>query len=84
MTRLTIEITEQQHQAIKAMAALNGQSIKEYTLQRLFTKSSDAVDELQELKTFLHDRILSVGQGAFSDMDIDAIMEDELKKERHV
>ena len=29
MSRLTIDITEQQHQALKAMAALQGKTIKQ-------------------------------------------------------
>ena len=36
MSRLTIDITEQQHKALKAMAALQGKTIKEYALERLF------------------------------------------------
>ena len=42
MSRLTIEITEQQHQSIKALAAMQGKSIKEYACL-LYT--SDAADE---------------------------------------
>ena len=30
MSRLTIVVTEQQHQTLKAMAALAGQTIKQY------------------------------------------------------
>jgi hypothetical protein len=83
MTRLTIEITEQQHQAIKAMAALNGQTIKEYTLKRLFTESSEADNAMDEFKAFLQERITSAEHGVFSSMDMDAIMEDELQKGLH-
>ena len=36
MSRLTIDITEQQHKTLKAMAALQGKTIKEYALERLF------------------------------------------------
>jgi uncharacterized protein (DUF1778 family) len=34
MSRLSIEITPEQHQRLKAMAALSGQTIKEYILER--------------------------------------------------
>ncbi|EOV8088369.1 hypothetical protein ABN078_03465 [Providencia huaxiensis] len=33
MSRLTIDITEQQHQSLKALAALQGKTIKQYTLE---------------------------------------------------
>jgi uncharacterized protein (DUF1778 family) len=41
MSRLTIEVTEQQHQSLKAMAALQGKTIREYALERLFPSASD-------------------------------------------
>ena len=42
MPRLSIEISEQQHQALKATAALKGQSIKDYVLARTFGDVTDA------------------------------------------
>ncbi len=36
MSRLTIDITEQQHKALKAMAALEGKTIRQYALEKLF------------------------------------------------
>ncbi|MBL4757650.1 MAG: DUF1778 domain-containing protein [Rhizobiales bacterium] len=36
MPRLSIDITTEQHQHLKAMAALSGQSIKEFVLSRAF------------------------------------------------
>lgn len=32
MSRLAIDVTDQQHQALKAMAALEGKTIKQYVL----------------------------------------------------
>ena len=34
MRCLTIDVTEQQHQTLKARAALEGKTIKKYTLER--------------------------------------------------
>ena len=36
MSRLTIDITDQQHQRLKALAALEGKTIKQYAIERLF------------------------------------------------
>ena len=47
----TIEVTEQQHQNIKALAALQGKSIKEFALQRLFAATPDEEQAMQQLKT---------------------------------
>jgi Antitoxin ParD len=34
--RLSIEVTQEQHQRLKAISALRGQSIKNYVLERVF------------------------------------------------
>lgn len=47
MPRLSIDITDQQHQALKATAALKGQSIKDYVLERAFVDALD-VSKLSE------------------------------------
>lgn len=40
MSRLTIDMTDQQHQSLKALAALQGKTIKQYALERLFPRIS--------------------------------------------
>jgi len=77
MTRLTIEVSEQQHQSIKALAALNGQSIKEYALQRLF--SNDEEQAWQELKLLLRERIKEAENGEISTKTFEQIVEEELQ-----
>jgi hypothetical protein len=42
--RLTIDITDQQHQSLKALAALQGKTIKEYALERLLPGDGLAVN----------------------------------------
>lgn len=42
MPRLSIEISDQQHQTLKATAALKGQSIKDYVLARAFGTNTDS------------------------------------------
>jgi Antitoxin ParD len=51
--RLTIDITEQLLQSIKAMAAIQGKTIKEYAIERLFPSSSDEEQALGELRALL-------------------------------
>jgi len=57
--RLSIDVTQEQHQRLKAVAALQGKSIKSYVLDRVLpdTLMSDDADELKELETFLEPRI---------------------------
>lgn len=59
--RLSIEVTPEQHQRLKAMAALRGQSIKDYVLERVLptAETSDENEALRQLEAFLEPRIES-------------------------
>ena len=50
MSRLSIELTPEEHQKIKAIAALKNSSIKEYVLERILPSDSAQISALQELK----------------------------------
>jgi len=76
MSRLTIDVTEQQHQALKAMAALEGKTIKQYALERLFP--SDEQRAMQELKVLLQARLASADQGEASVASAAEIAEETL------
>ena len=77
MSRLTIDITEQQHQALKAMAALAGKSIKQFTLERLFPPGSED-QAAQELKALLADRVAEAHRGEYAQGSISALAEETL------
>lgn len=57
--RLSIEVTPEQHQRLKAVAALSGQSIKDYVLNRVLPDMSihGADEALRQLEAFLQPRI---------------------------
>ncbi len=57
MSRLTIDMTEQQHQSLKALAALEGKTIKQYAIERLFPGDEDAGRAWQELQSLLETRV---------------------------
>lgn len=78
MSRLTIDITDQQHQSLKALAALQGKTIKQYTLERLFPAQTGDDQPWQELKVLLGQRIQEGLAGGVSDRSIDAIVDEEL------
>ncbi|PVE44142.1 MULTISPECIES: antitoxin [Limnohabitans] len=79
MSRLTIDVTEQQHQSLKALAALAGKSIKQYTLERLFPSATTEDEALQEIKALLAERVAQAQRGECVQDSISAIAEAELK-----
>ncbi len=78
MSRLTIDITEQQHQSLKALAALSGKTIKQYTLERLFP--SDEEQAMQELKAMLLDRLAKADRGEVSPLSAVEIAEEVIRE----
>jgi len=61
--RLSIEVSSEQHQRLKAVAALSGQSIKDYVLDRVLPDlSSETEDQaLRQLEAFLEPRLQEKG-----------------------
>lgn len=83
MSRLTIDITDQQHQSLKALAALQGKTIKQYALERLFPGDADGNQAWQELKNLLGERIDEGLSGKVSGKRIEEILDEELDGGRH-
>lgn len=77
--RLSIEVSPEQHQRLKASAALKGQSIKDYVLSRTLP-AADEQAALQELEDFLRPRLAAAKQGDFSSKSVDDIF-DEVEQE---
>lgn len=79
--RLSIEVTKDQHQQLKAAAALQGKSIKNYVLERTLPK----VDEqaaLNELELFLKPRIEVVSDNQLSEQSVEDIFDDVQRDNR--
>jgi hypothetical protein len=80
MSRLTIDITDRQHQTLKALAAFQGKTIKQYAVERLFPADGEEDAAWQELKTLLGQRIADGLAGDVSNKTIGAIVDDELAR----
>ena len=78
MSRLTIDISDQQHQHLKALAALQGKTIRQYAIERLFPAKSGDDQAWQELSALLGQRIDDALAGKVSDKSIDDILDEEL------
>lgn len=81
MSRLTIDVSERQHQALKALAALEGKSIKQYTLERLFPASEAGDQALHELRTLLVERVAEARRDELVQGSISEIAEEALQAE---
>ena len=66
MSRISIDVTDNEHKKLKAMAALRGKSIKDYVLERTLGSSEADTAALQELEKVLDGRIRAAQGGAVS------------------
>ena len=62
--RLSIEVTPEQHKLLKASAAIDGKSIKDYVLEKALPQSYS--EQLQKLEAFLAPRIAAADAGSLS------------------
>jgi hypothetical protein len=82
MTRLSIELTEQQHQQIKAVAALQGKSLKQYAVERLLPMTANEELAMTELKALLAPRIDRALRGEVSAQTVDDVVEEILREDK--
>ncbi len=81
MQRLSIEVTPEQHKRLKAVAALQGKSIKDYVLERVLPPlpEMDSMSEeeaINKLEEFLKPRIEAARKGEFATRSVEQIFED--------
>lgn len=81
MSRLTIDIDDQQHQNLKAMAALQGKTIRQYALERLFPAATGEDQAWRDLKSLLAQRISEGLTGGVSLQSIDSIVDEALRSD---
>ena len=79
MSRISIDVTDNEHKKLKAMAALRGKSIKDYVLER--TLGADEGDQdLRQLEKLLDGRIRAAKAGAVSRRTVTEVFADATRK----
>ena len=76
MSRISIDVTDDQHQRLKALAALHGKSIKDFVLER--TLGVDDADA--ELEALLDKRLANARAGGVSSRNVEEIV-DQVKRD---
>ncbi|WP_421852917.1 antitoxin [Novosphingobium sp.] len=86
MSRLSIDLTEQQHKSLKAIAALQGKTIRQYAVERLFPSDSPGAGMTEdeawtELSNLLQERIAAGLAGEVSTRTVADIMRAEIERD---
>ena len=69
MSRISIDVTPEQHQKLKALAALRGKSIKQFVLERTLGALGQDAD-LAELEAMLDHRVAVSQMGGTNDRTV--------------
>ncbi len=81
MSRITIDVTVEQHQQVTAMAAIQGKTIKEFVMERLFSNDMDEeAQAMEELKTLLGERIREAETGHMIQKKFSDIADEKLRQ----
>lgn len=80
MSRLIIDVSGEQHQKIKTLAALQGKTMRDYVLDRLFPKGE--AQSWEELKALLVTRIEEAENNPPSDKTFEQLTEQIISKSR--
>ncbi|MGR3792956.1 hypothetical protein [Vannielia sp. SX4] len=75
MPRLSIDITAEEHRKLKAIAALKGQTIKDFVMSRALAEdASEEAAALEELRAFLEPRLDAINRGETFEVSMDDII----------
>ncbi len=81
MSRISIDVTPDEHQKLKALAALQGKSIKDYVIERTLGATEDSDQEtLVALESFLDARIRGAKNGSVSRRTAREVFEEVCRK----
>jgi uncharacterized protein (DUF1778 family) len=75
MSRLTIDLTDEQHKTLKAIAALEGKSLRQYSLEKLLPVKDEIDEDWQRFKAFINKRIENGLEGKVSERTFDEIVD---------
>jgi len=81
MSRLVIDMSGEQHQQIKALAAMQGKSIKSFVLEQIFPVEKTNKEQLawNKLQALLASRISDAETGAVSNKTFDQITDEVIR-----
>src|SRR5438477_9625350 len=66
MSRISIDVTDDEHKKLKALAAIRGKSIKDYVIERTLGAEDSDDGALRKLEKILDSRIRATRDGSVS------------------
>jgi hypothetical protein len=82
MTRISIDVSDDDHKKLKTISALRGQSIKDYVLERTLGVGEDEEIALKELEELLDSRIRAARAGKVSRRTASEIFAEAARKKK--
>jgi hypothetical protein len=80
MSRLMIDLTDEQQMHLKAIAALQGKTMRQYAVERLLPVGDGSDEDWEQFKQFINRRIESGLAGNVSERSFDEIVDTALER----
>ena len=80
MGHILIDVTQEQHNRLAAVAALAGKSIKDYVLDKALPLDNDEAQAMRELEEFLSPRVEEASRSEFVDKSVSDIAKEVYKE----
>lgn len=80
MSRLTIDLTDEQHKHLKAVAALEGKTMRQFAVERLFPVKDELDEDWERFREFIGKRVDDAMASEPSKRSILDIAEDGMRR----
>ncbi len=81
MSRLTIDLTDEQHKHLKAVAALEGKTMRQFATERLFPEKNDQDAAWEEFRVLMNRRIDQAEKEGYSSKTVTEIFDEVLAQD---
>ncbi len=81
MSRLTIDLTDEQHKHLKAVAALEGKTMRQFATERLFPENTDQDAAWEEFRVLMNRRIDQAEKEGYSRKTVTEIFDEVLAQD---
>ena len=81
MSRIVLDVSGEEHQKIKTLAALQGKSIKDYVLEKVFSDNDDENKAMTTLQHLLSERIKNAEQKGNTGKSFTQIAQETIQKQ---
>ena len=84
MSRIVLDVSGEEHQKIKTLAVLQGKTIKDYVLGKVFSDNVDEDEAMKTLQSLLSERIEDAERESYAGKSFSQIAQEAIQNRHDV